>query len=510
MIALQGGERMMKHRKSMLTMLCSGLLFGGLFGCMDVKKDVQAQIPSLVKGPSDTPFRTVTDFTEPLRCMDSMLIQYGVYDISMLVEDLKDSTNKVKAGAKDMLISAVSEMTRRSQGVRLIAFGSDSGNLVSFLSSAHSATAYAAVPQFDIRGSISQLDKNVASKDASAGIDVSEVGIGGARTANASIMGLDLSVISTQDYSVLPGVTSKNNIVIYKQGSGVNANASIGKFGLNFSMKLVRAEGDDQALRNLIELASIELVGKLTKTPYWLCLGADPDKEEIKNEVYDWFYELVADKKIVGYFQRQLHFRNFYNGPTDGRYNADLTQAVIAYQKALGMAPTGNVGLELFSALLNKPVPAAPSLQPAKPAQAVAMSLAFANGDKQILTPGEEFSVVLTPAADTHVYCYYQDERRQVQRIFPNRFRRNSSLKAGEQLHLPGAMNFKLRASLNGNDEKLACFSSPRNIAKMLPEAVKGVDFEDLPIDSLDSAQDAYAKAAGKSLAKASLDIAVE
>jgi hypothetical protein len=44
----------------------------------------------------------------------------------------------------------------------------------------------------------------------------------------------------------------------------------------------------------------------------------------------------------------------------------------------------------------------------------------------------------------------------------------------------------------------------------MLPEAVKGVDFEDLPIDSLDSAQDAYAKAAGKSLAKASLDIAVE
>jgi peptidoglycan hydrolase-like protein with peptidoglycan-binding domain len=499
----------MKYKKHIVAMVLSGCLSALLSGCLEVKEDVKQQLPALVKGPADTPFRSMTNFTEPLRCMDSMLIEYGVYDISLLVEDLKDDTGKVKAGAKDMLISAVSEMTRRSQAARLVAFGSDSGNLVSFLSSAHSNSAYATVPQYDIRGSISQLDKSVVSKDVSGGLDVGDVGIGGARTANASIMGVDLSVISTRDYSVLPGVTAKNSIAIYKQGSGVNAAASVGKFGLNFDMKWVRAEGDDQALRNLMEIAAIELVGKLTKTPYWLCLGADPNKEEIKDEVYDWFYELVADKKIVAYFQQQLHFRNVYNGPLDGVYNSELTQAVSAYQSALGMEANGNVGLELFSALLNKPVPALakPVSQPTKP---VAMAIALADGPWQALLPGAEFAVEVKPAADAHVYCYYQDEHRQVQRIFPNRFQRDTLVRAGATLRLPGNMNFKLTASRDGNNEKLACLSAPRNIVAQLPALVKGADFTDLPVDSLDAVQEAFRAAAGSALAVAVLEINVE
>lgn len=108
--------------------LCLMLSAAFLVGCVNVKEDVKKEVPKLVKGPEDKPFRTLTDFSEALRCMDSMFIQYGSYDISMLVENLQDDTKKVKAGARDMLVSAVSEMTRRSQAVRLITFGSDAGN----------------------------------------------------------------------------------------------------------------------------------------------------------------------------------------------------------------------------------------------------------------------------------------------------------------------------------------------------------------------------------------------
>jgi hypothetical protein len=275
--------------------------------------------------------------------MDAMMIDYGVYDISILVEDLKDNTGNVKAGAKDMLISAISDMTRRSHAIRLIAFGADSGNLVSFLASANDQSAYAVVPLFDIRGSISQLDKSVAAKDASAGINIGAksfgLGFGESKTANASVMALDLAVMKTKDMSVIPGVISKNQIVIFKEGSGSDIDASVGnipKLGINFSMNLVRAEGDAQALRNLIELASIELVGRLTKTPYWKCLQVDPNREEIQSEIYDWYYNLVADQLIVTYFQQQLRNRNFYAGPIDGQFNAQLTDAIKKYQQALG------------------------------------------------------------------------------------------------------------------------------------------------------------------------------
>ena len=472
-------------------------------GCAPVKEDVKEELPKLIKGPQEAPKRTITNFSYALRCMDKMMIDYGVFDVSMLVEDIRDSTEKVKAGAKDMLISAISEMTRRSHAIRLIAFGSDSGNLVSFLASANQTTPYALVPQYDIRGSISQLDKSVAAKDVSAGINISQVGIGGAKTANASVLALDLAVISTQDYSVLPGVVSKNSIVIFKEGKGLDADASIGKFGVNFSMNLTRSEGDAQALRNLIELASIELVGKLTKTPYWRCLNIDSQKTAIQNEMYDWFYNLAADQQVVGYFQGQLANRGFYAGPVDGQYNEQLTEAVIKYQRGLGMEATGNISRELFDALLNKPVPSIysqPVAAPQAPTQVAALDIRYSGQPKASLKPGEQFQVEIRPDQDAHVFCYFAAEDGSIQRFFPNRFTPGSLVTTGDPLTLPGSMPFKLFASNKGNSERMACFSSPRPVMSQLPAKVKGTDFENLPVQSLEQVQSAFEDVVGTNL----------
>ncbi len=65
--------------------------------------------------------------------MDYLFIDYGVRDLSMLVEELVDQTKKVNAGTRDMLITAVSDMTRRSRAIRVNAFGKDATNVISFL-----------------------------------------------------------------------------------------------------------------------------------------------------------------------------------------------------------------------------------------------------------------------------------------------------------------------------------------------------------------------------------------
>ena len=122
------------------------------------------------------------------------MIDYGVRDISMLVEDLSDQTGKVNAGTKDMLITAVSDMTRRSRAVKLIPFGNDSGNLISFLGAAGSQTAYNVIPQYDIRGSISQLDSSVVREQVGASLAASKWGLGASASVAGSILGIDLSV----------------------------------------------------------------------------------------------------------------------------------------------------------------------------------------------------------------------------------------------------------------------------------------------------------------------------
>lgn len=488
----------------------TALLCASLIGCAPVKQDVKEELPKLIKAPEEAPRRTITNFSSALRCMDNLMISYGVYDVSMLVEDIRDSTDNVKVGAKDMLISAISEMTRRSHAIRLIAYGNDSGNLVSFLATANQTTPYAVIPQYDIRGSISQLDQSVAAKDIAAGLNISEVGIGGAQTANASVMALDLAVINTKDYSVIPGVVSKNTIVIFKEGKGVDSDASIGKFGVNFSMNLTRSEGDAQALRNLIELASVELVGKLTKTPYWSCLGIDPEKIEIQNELHDWYYNLVADQQIVQYFQLHLANRGYYNGGVDGRYSPELTQAIKSYQRGLRMEPTGNIDRELFDALLNRPVPpkqqavAAVATPPAAPAaaapQQTALDIRLAGTSADTLNRGEQFAVTVRPDRDAHVFCYFAAEDGSIQRFFPNRFTTDSLVKRQAPLTLPGGMPFKLFASSDGKRERLACFASPTPVMNRLPTAVKGTDFENLPVESLEQVEAAFDKVVGNEL----------
>jgi hypothetical protein len=512
----------MNSKLTILRNIFIGLVGALLIGCVpEVKEDVKEELPALKVGPKEAPSRSITNFSPALRCMDAMMIDYGVYDISILVEDLKDNTGNVKAGAKDMLISAISDMTRRSHAIRLIAFGADSGNLVSFLASANDQSAYAVVPLFDIRGSISQLDKSVAAKDASAGINIGAksfgLGFGESKTANASVMALDLAVMKTKDMSVIPGVISKNQIVIFKEGSGSDIDASVGnipKLGINFSMNLVRAEGDAQALRNLIELASIELVGRLTKTPYWKCLQVDPNREEIQSEIYDWYYNLVADQLIVTYFQQQLRNRNFYAGPIDGQFNAQLTDAIKKYQQALGLTPNGNVDQALFVVLLNEPTPPVPTGPPVAAPEAASMKalldIHFANRSKSVLQRGEQFQIVVQPSQDAHVACYFQSEDGSIQRFFPNRFVQDSLVKVASPLTLPGSMPFKLFASNRGRSEKLACFSSPTPMMKNLPAVVKGTDFENLSVRSLQEVESGFQRVVGNDMGENYFEIKVQ
>ena len=136
----------------------------------EVHKDVMSAADQAKAGPKAIPSRSFTSFTPALRCMDNLMLTYGVKGVNALVEDLQDATKKVNAGTRDMLITAMSEMTRRSRAVRVVAFGKDSGNLISFLDAAQRQSAYQTIPQFDIKGSVTQWDENVVRTQKDAGL----------------------------------------------------------------------------------------------------------------------------------------------------------------------------------------------------------------------------------------------------------------------------------------------------------------------------------------------------
>ncbi|MDX1452593.1 MAG: DUF4384 domain-containing protein [Oleiphilaceae bacterium] len=495
-----------------LTKLFTSLALCSLLGACATQESVHQEVKKLQTGPSATPHKSITNFASGLRCMDNMMIEYGVRDISMLVEDLSDQTGKVNAGTKDMLITAVSDMTRRSRAVKLIPFGNDSGNLISFLGAAGSQTPYNVVPQYDIRGSISQLDSSVVREQVGGSIAASKWGLGASASTAGSILGIDLSVLSTQDLSVIPGVTSSNAVVLFKSGVGGDTDATIKKTGISFDFQVAKNEATVQALRNLIELATIELVGRLVKVPYWQCLEIPDTAPDIVREMEDWYYAMRAHNELTPYVRSLLITRGHYP-MQEADAEVAFAQGVASFQRNHGLTATGKVNYPTFETLLTgSSAHIAEAEQAPKPQQSAAVSQALeldlrtASG-KDRFAPGENLSIVARSNQSAYVYCYYADADGSIQRFFPNRFANDNFLSAGSQLELPGNMPFDIYANEEGRSETISCFASADNIYHELPMELRTYDFETLNVASLDEVRQGFKQAAKGPLAEAQIAV---
>ncbi|KIF82492.1 hypothetical protein TSA66_19410 [Noviherbaspirillum autotrophicum] len=489
-----------------------------------VRKEATDVTKAVRTGPEQAPLKSITSFSPALRCMDNLFLMYGVRDLVVISEDLNDNTKKVSAGTKDMLISAVSEMTKRSKAVRLIAYGQDSSNLISFMKEAEKKNLFQLTPQYGIRGSISQLDENVAKKTEGGGISFGDVGFGRAATAATTILGLDLTMMSTEDLSIVSGVTSSNSVAIFKSGAGVEGEAGYKKFGINYQANLSRSEGTAQALRNLVELSVIELFGKLTKTPYWICLGANSQTDAVKNEIGDWYSGMYSDGEIVSYWQQQMRIRGVYSGEVNGQNDEALIEAITAYREAMGLEKSAVVDLAFFTAYLDANhyevapkarAKLAANRQGSAPATSredaspISMSIVSTKGGNQFAR-GEKVAVKVTPSRDAYVYCFMQDETRKIARFFPNRFSKDALVSAKTGIQLPNGKQFSMHANNKGVQEQIMCFGTGKDVYADVVASIGGGDI-DVPtqLQSLAQIKTVFEKAAGPSLGTANFTLNV-
>ena len=462
----------------------------------------------VASGPKAVPQRNVTHFTDGLRCMDDMLHRFGVRDVSVMIEDMQDQSRRLGVGTRDMMVSAFADMTRRSRGVRLVTFGQDNQNIVQLLSLAQRINEFKVVPQYDIRGSITQFDEDVTREQAGLGASIVSAvtgplfGVRFNRSQQSSVMGFDAGVVSTTDLSLVPGANSKNTIVVYRdETSAGDGLAQIRNSSLSFNFVVSRNEGVAQALRNMVELATIELTGKLLRLPYWSCLKLDPAHPEVQREMQDWFLSMQGGVELTRFFQEQLRFRKFYDGPSDGKPNTAYTAALAAYRQAAGVHSEGEPDFAVWQAFLLRDIPAPP------PQPFVADKSAAADGKPIALSvqvsktryrKGEPVELSLTTSRAGYVYCYVQSPSSgRIQRIFPNRFARDPRVEANTPLEVPGEQGFKVAAGGEGaKQQTLGCLATEREIYNDLPPPLRWGDFEDIKLGTFEEIRDAFLQVA--------------
>jgi hypothetical protein len=473
--------------------------------------------------PQTLPVRNLTSFSASLRCMDDLFLRFGKTNYLVTAQEIPDATGQVQTGTKEMLISAISQMSVKSNAFNFIDF-EDYGSvfvLGSFLADPGGPPVPAGfeVPNYYIRGAITQLDSGVIAESVGGGIGIEEADIGASADQVMSVVSVDLNVGNVLNRRMLPGVSANNSIVVRRSGQAVDAGATISKLGANFNLSFNQSEGMHAAVRSLMELSTIEITGKLLQVPYWRCLEIEQTNPEVVAVARGWFDSMSSEERIR-FVQRALASQNRYGGAATGQMDSATRDAIGAYQAERGLLADGRITFDLYADLIaadlalgreSAPERAPEPFVPAATeiAQPINVNLTTPRGPAHRYAVGEAIGLTLRSSADSFAYCYYQDGNGRIARIFPNRFSPDPYLPARQALYLPGNAPFDLVPERPGVIEEVLCVAAGSEIGRRLPPVLQAEDLTPLPVESIDQVDQLLRSASPNGIAASRVRITV-
>ena len=454
----------------------------------------------------NAPVKTITSFSQALRCMDELFLSFGKQGIIITSAGMPDETGKVNTGTKEMLISTISRMTLKSSAFEFIDFHSKNDDLATLFASTGDADRKR--PDYYIRGSITQMDDNAVRTNKGAGFSLPFLDFGVSKDDSFDVVSMDMSIGEVNSRRILPNTSTSNTMVIKKSGRSGEAGGKLFKLGMSFNVDISRSEGVGSTTRALVELGLIETLGKFTQVPYWKCLDTDLTNPAIRTQALEDF-ESMKDKDRILFVQRKLGgSMNRYRGPMNGVMNDQLKTAVSEYQVSVGLVADGKINFDVYASLIDdiqnqlaavSKVAPEPQAYVPPPPQAVTtpsvatpysagaapfmLNLQTDRGGKPTFKVGEFLNMSMSMNGNGTAYCYYEDVTKTTARIFPNQFQADAWMKAGNIVRLAGG-GFKIRFDQPGR-ERIACVAADREL--LVPSQLVGArDLTPLKVKSVD------------------------
>lgn len=292
------------------------LIAGFVSGCANFLLGENA----MSRNPIENPTQNITNFSRSLDCMDNLLIQHDAPRITITAQDVPNMTgdgNSI-AGTKDMLITSISKLSQRSRRIRFVSYGTDLRDII-LLHKAHDGRDNFVTPDYFIRGAITQLDKNVMSSRIGAAVNDDSWNAAFSGGQGVSFLGLDLNIGLVSSLQMIPGVTSNNVLALWDRGAGTDLGGRLNSVGTFFDFGIDRRDGIGQAIRNMTDLAVIEVIGKLLDLPYLTCLPLNHSSPAVQSMIQQEYHRFSQNpRKLIRLVQGRLKHFNYYHGPVNG------------------------------------------------------------------------------------------------------------------------------------------------------------------------------------------------
>jgi len=233
-----------------------------------------------------------------------------------------------------------------------VAYGTDIRDIL-LLHKAHDQREAFQVPNFFVRGGVTSYDRNVLVNRFGGGLSHDDWNGAFSSGQGITYIGLDLHVGLVRDLRILSRVSSGNVLALIDRGFGTELGGRIESVGTVFDFGVDRRDGVGQSIRNLVDLAAIEVVGKLMDLPYMSCLPLNYDDPEVLASLEKEYFRLRSQPAhLVKVLQFRLKEMGYYAGEINGEVDRP-TQLALSYTHNLLELPerTPLISFQLYQRL---------------------------------------------------------------------------------------------------------------------------------------------------------------
>ncbi len=279
------------------------------------------------------------------------------------------------------------------------------------------------------------------------------------------------------------------------------------------SFSFNRVESIGQAVRNLVELGAIELLGRHAKVPYWQCLNIEPTNEKLENNKRAKFIT-TPNAISISETQKMLTKLGYFSGVVNGRMNQGTHKAISKFQAEKDLIATGDLNYDIYTRLLQEfngyPVNGyGPSRN--KPTSTNNYStnetLTSKNSGKKHLTLNStkanyrlNDSLVVNLKSDTsgYLYCFYQSGNGDVLQILPKDPNVQLQVSGKYSRKLPNKNDgFQLKFESSNKTERIMCVLQNTSTKAKSPFAGKFKALTALPVKQLEDVPENFARYGG-------------
>lgn len=507
-----------RFRSGTLLALAGAVWVAGCSTPMDARNDAAFQNQASISDrPVVRPTRSISSFSDSLQCMDVMLRDAQLPTTLITSKQIPDYSSRVSVATKDMVITAISQMSRLSNAFRFVDYEVDIArqdtvqNLTTILLNNNQMQLQR--PALYLSGAIAFVDQNVINNRFDAGLSGPRVDLGYSKNRNATIIGLEMHLGDFRTRTLIPGLDSANEVIVGTGGQGLDLAGRIGTYGVQFNVGRDYTQGAGSAVRTLVELATIELIGKWARIPYWQCLTLEQTHPDFQRQLRDWYDEgdSVVQHQLV---KRSLISRGYLSAGAEQLPDNSpmLRLAVARFQTDQGMVVSGVIDFTTYERALRNFVtlgtdgklarvgwattsatPVAAAAPPddttpgtpatrlaygaAAPARTIDMQIENIMLERTAFEVGEQIFLSATLSRTSYLSCYLADARGTVIRLLPNSANPSGWVSANQAVRIPDWMSpnpgFIMDAAAPGT-EGVACFATDEDRQAQLPEALRG------------------------------------